>query len=294
MDKKNLKRTRACNIDLDDIGSSTSLFGDNAEKYLNIHIVNVDSFDDIINHGIDDKEKIIVNDDIVGNLKELVLEDISRDDIRLFKTDKIKNLSKPAQTFVYKLSLVVNNNYVMIEPPHIEDYIHDLVDNVLKNALFEDGIDLLLMPCILRLNIGGENYAAYGDKEGRRGTEIIWIIDEDKHKFDKRWKKGDIQLIANMIAAAQTNKAILGHIYPRRMLGIKFDADNIFFYSTYITDEYLNGLLSKSPCENKLEVRKFPKDRELSLSQQDTRKELFKYLTAMRTYAMKLEPRYQE
>ncbi len=56
-------------------------------------------------------------------------------------------------------------------------------------------------PCILRLQLGLENFAAYANKEGRRETEITWVIDEDKHRFDRRWKRGDVQLIANMIAA---------------------------------------------------------------------------------------------
>ena len=56
--------------------------------------------------------------------------------------------------------------------------------------------------------IGSNSYAAFADREGRRGTEIIWILDEDKHKFDSKYfattkyLRGDIQLIANMIAAA--------------------------------------------------------------------------------------------
>ena len=216
--------------------------------------------------------------------------------MRIYKPQHHKNLSKHAQTFLYKLSIVVNNNHVQVEPTHIEDYIHDLMDGVLKEAKFEDGTDLILMPCILKLSIKDELFAAYSDKEGRRGTEIIWVLDEDKHKFDRRWKKGDIQLIANMIAAAQTNMSTLGKNYPKRILGIKFDADCLYFYSSYITEDYMKELASiEGESSNvQLAVNKFPKSRELSLSRYEDRKKIFLYLSAFRKYALSLEPVYQD
>lgn len=84
----------------------------------------------------------------------------------------------------------------------------------------EDGTELILI--LLQLFIGEERFAAHSDREGRRGTEIIWVLDEDKHKFDRRWKKGDVQLIANIpldplgIAAAQTNMSVLNRVYPKK------------------------------------------------------------------------------
>ena len=268
-------------ITVDDIGNSTSSFGENAEKFLNIRINETDSFDDIINHGISHKITYS-NDDINPELIDILLEGFDRDAIRLYKPMQHKNLPKRAQTFLYKLNTVVNNTYQQVEPVHVEDYIHDLMDNVLREAKFEDGTELILMPCLLRLTIGEESFAAHAYKEGRRGTEIVWILDEDKHKYsdnsytlskpafwrecmsecpsDKRWKRGDIQLIANMIAAAQTNQSVLGKAYPERILGIKFDADRLYFYSAYITEKYLNELLSmKSNSSVPLIVNKFPK-----------------------------------
>ena len=225
----------------------------------------------------------------------MFLHNFDRDAIRIYKPQNHKDLPKHAQTFLYKLSTVVNNNYVPIEPVHVEDYIHDLMDNVLREAKFEDGTELILMPCVLKLVVGEEGFAAHADKEGRRGTEIIWVLDEDKHRYDKRWKKGDIQLIANMIAAAQTNRSLLERLYPVKMLGIKFDADRLYFYSACITDEYLNEL-SELPadkrCDVELVVNKFPKSKELSLSFYEGRKEIFMYLSAFRKYALGLEPIY--
>lgn len=143
------------------------------------------------------------------------------------------------------------------------------------------------MPCTLRLQVGTQSLAAYAYREGRRGTEIIWVLDEDKHKFDRLssppvgewWKKGDIQLIANMIAAAQANESVLkiiaasqdnesvlNRVYPINIIGIKFNADCLYFYSACITEEYLDDLASEGKPSSALVVKKFPEGRELSLS----------------------------
>ena len=269
-----------------DIGRSTSVFGRRAEGFLNIRILETNMFINIIG---DIKYN---EDDINQGLKDLFLESFNRDQIRTYNPRKHTDLSKSAQTFLYKLHLVVSNNFVDIEPMHVEAYIHDLMNNILKAAKFEDGADLILRPCILRLQLGLESFAAYADKEGRRGTEIIWVIDEDKHRFDRRWKRGDVQLIANMIAAVQYNESQLKRIYPTRMLGIKFDADCLYFYSATITNDYLNDLVNRER-PGPLVVYKFPpENRELSLSIAENRKELFLYLSALRKYALSLEPVY--
>lgn len=270
----------------ENIGKYTSVFGKNAEEFLNIQITKTESFENIVG-----KNVAYNKSDINEKLKDLLLENFDRDAVRIYKPQLHKNLPKHAQTFLYKLSTVVNNNYVQVEPGRVEDYIHDLMDNVLKAAGFEDGTDLILMPSLLRLYIGSKEYAAYADREGRRGTEIIWVVDEDKHKFDRRWKRGDIQLIANMIAAAQTNELTLNKVYPTNILGIKFDADCLYFYSACITKDYLDELATGEQ-PSPLIVYKFPKERQLSLSIVRDRKEIFTYLSALRKYALSLEALY--
>ena len=91
-----------------------------------------------------------------------------------------------------------------------------------------------------------------------------------------------------MIAAVQTNDSTLKRIYPEKMIGIKFDADCLYFYSTKVTKSYLNELVEGDRPEP-LVVNKFPKDKELSLSMVDDRKEIFMYLSALRKYALSLE-----
>ena len=163
-----VKRQRSessSSVTVNNIGKSTSSFGKKAEKFLNIRVVEKDSFDDIVNHGETEDRVNYAEDDINKELRDLLLDDFDRDAVRTYKPQLHKDLPQRAQTFLYKLGTVVNNNYVQVEPSHVEEYIHDLMDNVLKEAKFEDGTDLILMPCILRLAIGSESFAAYSDKE---------------------------------------------------------------------------------------------------------------------------------
>lgn len=266
-------------------GKSTSVFKKKAEDFFNIKIHGTDCFHDIVGT-IEYDER-----DLSPKLHDLLLNSFDREAIRVFKPRQHKDLPKHAQTFLFKLGLVVNNNYAPVELVNVEEYIHDLMDNVLKAAGFEDGTDLILMPCKLRLRVGDHKFAAFADMEGRRGSEIIWVIDEDKHKFATSWKRGDIQLVANMIAAAQANESLIGDIYPSNMLGIKFEADTLYFYSMHMTREYLDDLCNEEkPCS--LEVKKFPKNKTLSLSVVDQRRDLFIYLSALRKYALGLDAKY--
>ncbi|KXN68061.1 hypothetical protein CONCODRAFT_9791 [Conidiobolus coronatus NRRL 28638] len=163
---------------------------------------------------------------------------------------------------------------------------------LLTEANFDDGLHLTLRTCVLDLQISDETFAANADKEGRRGAEIIWVLDEDKCRFDNRWRKRDTQLIANMIAASQKNRALMDKVHPERMIEIKFDADCLYFYSSYITESYLDCLTESEPPNIPLVVNKFPKSKPLSLSNNQDRKILFLYLAALRKYALSLTPYY--
>ncbi len=143
--------------------------------------------------------------------------------------------------------------------------------------------------------------------KGRRVTETIWVLDEDKHKEGgnpyrappvkrrpKAFVGGDIQLIANMIAAAQTNETTFGIVYPRNVLGIKFDAtDCLYFYSARVTKEYLDELTAGEQ-PGPLVVYKFPRERQLSLSIVKDRGKIFTYLGALRQYALTLDALYAD
>jgi hypothetical protein len=275
-----VKRNRS-SIDLYSIGESTSKFGKNAEEFLSIVINDTDNFNDILS----DFELSDTND----SLKNLYLEDIDEETITSYKSSKYRSYPKNAQSFLYYLSMVEFNNRASEDGPHIESRIHDLMEFLLREANFQDGTDLLLVSSVLTLTLETEGFAARADKEGRRGTEIVWIIDEDKHHFDNRYKKGDIQLIANMLAAVQKNRVILDKIYPSRMIGIKFDATNIYFYSFIADEEYMDELTTGIKSNLPLNVNKFPKTRKLSLLRYKDRKEIFTYLSTLRKYALSLE-----
>lgn len=290
--RKKLNTQSPQEIDLYSIGESTSKFGRKAEKYLNISINETDDFEDIINHDIAENNIVFDEEDVDQELRDLYLDDFNIDEIRKYKPQEYPHFPKNIRSFLSKLKLVVNNNYADVQPPRVEGYIHDLMNFLLTEANFDDGLHLTLRTCVLDLQISDETFAANADKEGRRGAEIIWVLDEDKCRFDNRWRKGDIQLIANMIAASQKNRALMDKVHPERMIGIKFDADCLYFYSSYVTESYLDCLTESEPPNIPLVVNKFPKSKPLSLSNNQDRKTLFLYLAALRKYALSLTPYY--
>ncbi len=88
---------------------------------------------------------------------------------------------------------------------------------LMKAVKYDDGQNLTMRPCSLRLSVGDRSFAAEADREGRRGLDIIWIMQENKHIDDTRYSEGDVQLVSCMIAAAyQAN-----YRDPGKMIGIK-------------------------------------------------------------------------
>ncbi|CAG8775487.1 8407_t:CDS:1, partial [Racocetra fulgida] len=126
-------------------------------------------------------------------------------------------------------------------------------------AKFDDGLDLTMRPCALELGINQIDFAAYADREGRRGTKVVWVLCEDKHKTSRKYKKGEVQLVACMIAAAQWNFAKLSEVYPEKLVGIRVIGDAFCFYSANIDLSYLKDLAIGFP-KNDLHVHKYPKD----------------------------------
>jgi hypothetical protein len=100
-----------------------------------------------------------------------------------------------------------------------------MVTFLCERANLDDGLDLTMRPCNLHLLLGPEKFAAIADKEGRRGTELTWLLQEDKHRKSSTYKHGDLQLACAMIAASQQNYNMLEEIYPSKILGMKFVAN---------------------------------------------------------------------
>jgi hypothetical protein len=152
-----------------------------------------------------------------------------------------------------------------------------------------------MVPCNLELTIEQERFAAYADREGRRGTKTIWILDEDKHRFDTRYKDGIIQLVSCLIAAAQRNKANLLNNRPAKLIGTLIKGDRIYICSAIITDEYLEALTSGIPDSNiRLNVVKYPSSNGLSFVNKVELKTICCNLTGIKEYGLSIQPSYDD
>lgn len=198
-------------------------------------------------------------------------------------------LSRDQIKFLYKLKLVLLNNDSDLESKRCERFIDDFVHYLYDKAGMDDGIDLIMRPCNLYLNIGNESFAAIADMEGRRGAEITWILCEDKHLKTSTYKHGDIQLASGLIAAFQLNYNFLEEIYPERIIGIKVVASSFYFYSMQMNTSYINQLFEGLPNTD-IQVLKYPKDG-MRIDDPIARKEIFICLSIIRKHALALENR---
>lgn len=51
---------------------------------------------------------------------------------------------------------------------------------ICDRANLDNGFDLIMRPCNLYLSLGSERFSETVDREGRRGTELTWLIEEEK------------------------------------------------------------------------------------------------------------------
>ena len=265
-------------IDEQSYKSSTSKFNYVEEESLRITIIPNDSFLCIVNNNDSELPEFI---------KELYLEDFSTNEIKVFNPKMHMQMSEIAVSFLVKLRLVVENNAQVDDVPREERFIDDMAIDLLKAVKYDDGINLTMRPCSLRLVVGDRHFAAEADREGRRGLEIIWIMQENKHIDDTRYSEGDVQLVSCMIAAYQANYRKMKELYPEKMIGMKIKGDEIYFYSLVMTDQYLNSL-TRGPPNVSIEVNKYPSKKGLSISSSKDRKEILKRLWTIREHALKL------
>jgi hypothetical protein len=266
-------------IDEQSYKSSTSKFNYVEEESLRIRILPNDSFLCI--------EKIPTDLEIPTYVKDLYLEDFSADEIKVFNPKKYPNMGETVSSFLIKLRLVVENNAQVGDTPREERFIDDMAIELMKAIKYDDGKNFTMRPCSLRLVVGDRSFAAEADREGRRGLDIIWIMQENKHIDDTRYSEGDVQLVSCMIAAYQANYRATRELYPEKMTGIKIKGDEVYFYSFRMTEEYLRSL-SRGPPRVNLEVSKYPPKKGLSISNPVQRKELLMYLWGMRAQSLKL------
>lgn len=272
-----LTDTSESDIDQHSFHTSTSKFNYVEEEALKIKVVPKDSFYYIIPQ---DK-------DVPQFVQKLYLDNISTDDIKIYNPNKHNDLSETLSSFLIKLRLVLENNVRMYDVPREERFIDDMAIELMKIVKYDDGKHFTMRPCSLKLVIGDKSFAAEADREGRRGLNIIWIMQENKHIDDTRYSEGDVQLVSCMIAAYQNNFRITKEVCPDTMMGIKIKGEEMHFYSMKMKEQYLNSLSKGIPTED-LEVTKYPPKKGLRISDPNNRKELLKCLWAMRENALKI------
>ena len=210
-------------------------------------------------------------------MEELLLENFDETKIKSYTPTKEDGLTTNQRRFLLKLKLVLINN----DSETSRRFIDDMVTFLCERANLDDGLDLTIRPCNLHLLLGPEKFAVTADKEGRRGTELTWLLQDNS-------KHNDLQLECAMIAASQQNYNMLEEIYPSKILGMKFVANVVYFCSMIPEQDYIEELIDGIPIENSTSVHKFDG---LSLTDPDQRKLVFKYMTALYSWAMSLEPR---
>lgn len=161
-------------ITLDDFRSSTFAFRHEEEAALKVKVIATDKPTCIF-----EKKHITETSDQLSKLK-------------LPEYDEAKILS-----------------YVPSKEDELEKFVDDLLFFICDLAELDDGLKLTLRPCNLKLEIEDYTFAAIADREGRRGQELTWIIQEDKHRKSSTYKHGDLQLACAMIAANQQNYNLL-------------------------------------------------------------------------------------
>lgn len=266
-------------IDEHSYKSSTSKFNYVEEESLRIKIIPCNSFSYIIEREY--------GTNVPQCVKDLYLENFSTDEIKVFNHKKHIELSETASSFLIKLKLVVENNTHVNDVPREERFIDDMAIELLKTVKYDDGKNFTMRPCSLKLVVGDKSFAAEADREGRRGTEIIWIMQENKHIDDTRYSEGDIQLVSCMIAAYQTNYRKMKELYPEKMIGIKIKGDEAYLYSLSMTEEYLISL-SRGPPHVDIVVNKYPPKKGLCISNPKDRIQLLQHLWIIREDALRL------
>jgi hypothetical protein len=262
---------------LDEFRSSASAFREEEETALRISILHTTNITDIFAPEY--------ARDIHANLAELLLDEYDEGKIKSYVPDKDDGLTSNQRRFLLKLKLVLINNDPDSEAAHCERYVDDMVTFLCERANLDDGLELTMRPCNLYLSVGEDKFAAIADKEGRRGTELTYLIQEDKHRKSSSYKHGDVQMACAMIAATQYNYNLLERVYPPKIVGVKFVADAVYFCSMTPDAEYINELFDGMPESAVAVMHRFGG---LSLATPLERMAVFTHMTSLYHWALSL------
>ncbi|KXN67853.1 hypothetical protein CONCODRAFT_10040 [Conidiobolus coronatus NRRL 28638] len=264
----------------DEFRTSTSKFREEETTALNIKVEDVSEISQII-------PSQFVSTVVQVSMSELLLPEYDTSAIRNYIQGASSNLTKHQKMFLHKLKLVLLNNNPSSEAPNCERYVDDLMTFLFGISDLDGGEDLTLRPCNLNLVIGDHSFAAQADKEGRKGEELIWLLQEDKHKGTTTYKEGDIQLACAMIAASQRNYNMFKSIItPDRIIGIKVLADEVYFCCINPTVSYLEGLFGEDiPVDEELVMKKIGP---FQISDPEGRRVVFTNITSLYNWAVSL------
>lgn len=264
---------------IDEFRNSTSRFRQGEHNALRIHIQNAGTPDQILANA---------NTPTSAGLQPLELPGFSEGTIFTYEPHPNDGLSVVQRKFLTKLRLVLINNIPELAASNCEEYTRDLMSHICECAGLDDGMDLILLPCNLRLEIGEGSFAVQADKEGRRGRELVCIIQEEKHRGTSTYLHGDLQIACAMIAAAQHNYRLFNTVYPPKILGVKIVADRVYFCAISPSEAYLNSLFRGLPLSQDATMLRFPSNG-LSLSNPQERTMFLQYLSSLRSELLSLE-----
>jgi hypothetical protein len=158
----------------DNFRNSTSLFLQEMAA-LNIQIRDADTPDAIFGAAH-------INVPIYDGLQSLELPGFNDGSIFAYEANPQDGLNVVQRKFLTKLRFVLINNHPDSTAPRCEEYVRDLAAHLCDCAGLDDGMNLVLLPCNLRLQIGEATFAAIADKECRSGRELACVIQEEKHR----------------------------------------------------------------------------------------------------------------
>lgn len=265
---------------LDNFRSSTSLFRGGEEKALRVLVRYSDTMDDVLHTNAN-------CDSITAEVEAcpLLLPSITEGLILTYIASTTDGMSRVQRRFLQRLRLVLLNDNPNADASQCEKLIDELMGLIMDELDFDDGLELTLRPCNLRLTVGPNKFAVIAAKEGRRDADAgpTWILQEHKHQAFSTYKRGDIQLACDMIAAHQQNYRLLGRLYPPDMLAVKVMTDSLYFARLTPSTEYIEELSDGLPS-TPVELVLYP-SQGFSLRSPSSRKCAIRCLLAMREIA---------
>nr|PNR42082.1 hypothetical protein PHYPA_016911 [Physcomitrium patens] len=275
------KRVRAQAYDVEDFKPSASYFAIYEEEALKINICETDDVSEIF----PGYSKVQTDPE----LNHLRLEGFDYDQVLTFVPNKHEDLNDNQRRFLMKLKHVLRSSATGSPDSKFEPFVQALVDVFLQECKLDDSLHLEIVPSRLRLVIVDKIHAAFSDSEGRKDEQIVWVLQESKHKHDRRFKNGEVQLVSALIAACQQNyNAFSDYIFPQVMYGINVRVDEVSIMRAVFTREYILSLFGGLP-QQVLEVKKYPERTGLKLSFYESRNKLLSLMTKLRKYTLSIE-----